>query len=582
MYGTILDDNVMESIDLYVYRSAEHKAKQIGKISRILKETAVDCIINHDQTAFTQEEFSKILNEPITQILSNGDVIRDFKIGDAPYSSGCDYMKECYYTCNPMPTTPITADNTNDNTYCQYYANNSYEAISKKIKVLFSENFFYKKDTLMYLLRTPRAYPYIQIYSALTQMVDDSNETVVDKYGRIGRIVNIDEYYVFQPTEITHPNASVFERSVPVDYKHSGIIIDLNDEVHVEKQIPHPDAADTPMLNDTDDSGDSIELNRARGNKHNDKLTNLTGNIDITQKLIASVAMDNIARNIECVNEYSKKGSVERKDDNWYKHCGVIMKKLMTRYDNINLLEQLSKQPNMDIRHYLSDIIIYHNLDSLEFGEKYELLNYIYSLETIEPRTTEHTIKTYFEMSSHVINQMTVILMYDLNKKHIFKLVEDETYMWVDATFEDLDELRESESPYAKYLFFDSFANEAPPDYNNIVGFVGYEKNNKYLIFKTIDITSKRNTGARCDESGKLKTIDIINNILGGEIRYTKANTQKHKDSNGKSVSAVVQSELCVLQEILLRYFQMISHIPSQNGKIYFISPETSILWKFK
>jgi hypothetical protein len=48
LHGTILEDEKEESADLYVYRAAEQKATQIGVITRILKETSVDCIINQD------------------------------------------------------------------------------------------------------------------------------------------------------------------------------------------------------------------------------------------------------------------------------------------------------------------------------------------------------------------------------------------------------------------------------------------------------------------------------------------------------------------------------------------------------
>ena len=55
MYGTILDKNIEEAADLYVYRVAEYKAIQIGKVARVLKETAVDCLINHVYTITSQE-----------------------------------------------------------------------------------------------------------------------------------------------------------------------------------------------------------------------------------------------------------------------------------------------------------------------------------------------------------------------------------------------------------------------------------------------------------------------------------------------------------------------------------------------
>ena len=70
MHGTILGDSDEEAADLYVYRVAEMKAVQIGHVTLILKETSVDCILHHDQSNFTQENFQQILKQPIQQILS--------------------------------------------------------------------------------------------------------------------------------------------------------------------------------------------------------------------------------------------------------------------------------------------------------------------------------------------------------------------------------------------------------------------------------------------------------------------------------------------------------------------------------
>ena len=83
MHGTLLEDKKEEAADLYVYRVAEYKAKQIGRVTRLLKETAVDCILNYQQTNFTQKNFEKILklkHETVKQVLSTGKVIENFKI----------------------------------------------------------------------------------------------------------------------------------------------------------------------------------------------------------------------------------------------------------------------------------------------------------------------------------------------------------------------------------------------------------------------------------------------------------------------------------------------------------------------
>ena len=70
-------------------------------MTRVLKETAVDCIINHDQTNFTQKIMSENIDVPIKQELSTGELLNNFKIGDAPFSPACDYMAECNFNCFP-------------------------------------------------------------------------------------------------------------------------------------------------------------------------------------------------------------------------------------------------------------------------------------------------------------------------------------------------------------------------------------------------------------------------------------------------------------------------------------------------
>jgi superfamily II DNA or RNA helicase len=95
LYGTILKNKLEEAADLYVYRMAEIKAVKIGKVTRLLKQTAVDCIINHEQTKFTPKNFK----DPVKQVLSSGKELNKFEIGDKPNTSNCDYMDTCEYKC---------------------------------------------------------------------------------------------------------------------------------------------------------------------------------------------------------------------------------------------------------------------------------------------------------------------------------------------------------------------------------------------------------------------------------------------------------------------------------------------------
>ena len=54
LYGTKLE-NKSESADMYVYRLAEEKALKIGNVSRVLKESAVDCLLHAGQSGSTEE-----------------------------------------------------------------------------------------------------------------------------------------------------------------------------------------------------------------------------------------------------------------------------------------------------------------------------------------------------------------------------------------------------------------------------------------------------------------------------------------------------------------------------------------------
>jgi hypothetical protein len=291
MYGTILgEENKEEAADLYVYRVAEFKAIQIGHVTRVLKETAVDCIINHGQTEFTQDkinilrieriiqilktpiitktlinDINKDLKEPITQkeinnvkkklkepitekenneiikyftpklknftqILSNGMELNDFKVADAPFSPACDYMAKCDYSCRSDKELDVEKLKNSD-TYNENFIMNNSEKILQRIRMLMRESYFYIKENLINAIRTPKEYPRTQIFAALSKLIEDKNEFIVDKYGRNGRLINIGEYYLFQPIELRDENISTFDRSVPIDYKHEMINFEIKENI---------------------------------------------------------------------------------------------------------------------------------------------------------------------------------------------------------------------------------------------------------------------------------------------------------------------------------------------------------------
>jgi len=519
MYGTILDDNNEEAADLYVYRVAEYKAVQIGNVSRVLKESAVDCIINHDQTNFTQEIMSANLKEPITQELSSGLILNEFKVGDAPFSPACDYMATCNYSCRP--DKKIDENNLNEDTYSENFIMMNSEKILQRIRMLMKESYFYKKDVLLKLIRTPKEYPYIQIYSALTQLIEDNSEFITDKYGRNGRLINIGEYYLFQPLELKDHNVSMFDRSVPIDYKHDMI------NFEIKKNMV------TPVL-------DSRNI----------------GNIIVEEEIHTTEGkriLDEMKVNFDICHNFTKQNKVPRGDDNWYKHCGIVMKKMSIEFP------ESSK--------YLIEFLVSHLIELLLYEEKLELMNYLYFLDNINNGSFEWFAKEYFEKRIIKTKTLSAIILYKLNKRMI--MILNNKNKWIESEPEDQKELANSKEAKQMLTF-----NEE--DFNTIIGFIGYEKKNKYLVFKTKDIKSKRDTGARCDEAGKEKTLKKINEIIG-ENKYSSESTKLQKDVDGNIIKEAVGTvELCVLQEFILRYFDTIK----KNNKKWFLTPEMAIYYK--
>ena len=100
---------------------------------------------------------------------------------------------------------------------------------------------------------------------------------------------------------------------------------------------------------------------------------------------------------------------------------------------------------------------------------------------------------------------------------------------------------------------------------NKYVGFIGFENNKKYMVYKIKDTENKRSTGFRCDQSGKDKVMNILNDIED-DTRYIPKVT---KDS---------ALELCVRQEFTLRSYQLLK----LDNKTWFLDTETAIINEFE
>ena len=460
-----LPRNNEEPADLYIYRLAEKKALQIGNVTRVMKENAVDCLLNIGQTNFTVEKLNALVeNQNIELSLSSGKKI-NFKIGDKPFTELCDYMDNCNFTCSSK--AEIREEDVVKDTYNNDYIKTNFQMILKRIRQLFKEQSFYKKDFLINSINISKPYPIEQIYYTLSQFVDNKNEFLVDKYGRIGTLVNKGEYYAFQPIEITDENASIFERSTPIDDKPEHMALELQKKVKDEGEEEKKDEEDQVNVSYED-------------------LMN-----EIRQLMDSTLRRNDI--------------DIEPGEVDWYKHANKVITNLTMTHNILN--DKLYKY------------VLFHYLDNLTIRRKFILIKKIYSGEYNDSNILTQLVKEYFDNKMVEVNQQRAIVLE--NKEHVKTYIQSKELntLWSEAT--KLSEKQLFEQGIMDKIIISNIGTKI----NHYIGFMQFFKDRE-LTFKIKDMTQIRNNkGSRCDRMGKTEIIKFLNQVLGEQM-YNNDNTE--------------------------------------------------------
>ena len=501
--------NGEEPADLYVYRYAEKKAQLIGKVNRLLKEIAVDCLLNIGQHNFTIEQLNTLANNRDMQIrVSSKSELVDFQIGDRDYSDICDYEK-CAKEFKCLPHSEITDIITN--TYNDDYAKMNNSTITKRIRDLFKKRNAYKRNQLIREINIIKEYPEAQIDFALSRFIDNKNEYIYDEYGRTGYLINKDDYYVFQPIEITDETASMFDRSIPVDYKRSVLELELGNETDsVEKVI--------------DDEHEYVRT----------KFYEIIA--DIEDKL-SKVAIANTKR--------LEKRTDKEKD--WFVNYGFVQYLLSEKH-------QISDE-------LLTKYAIYHYLDTLAHTDRLTVLRYMFSGTEPISTSTEKVIFNYFnEKVVKVRGYNAIILAFDKDEPQVEErkrtYIQDQEDKWIWSVALPTDEM-ETKRQSARIIYVNL------KSLHNIFGFMQVMKEN--IVFKILDKSAKTKIGANCGGESKKDVIKRINMV--SEIKYNYKDDEG--DENIKSTD-IVKIGLCIILEILFRY----NEDTKKDGKRWFLNLE--------
>ena len=514
LYGTLLKNKTIEAADLYVYRLAERKAKKIGAVTRVLKRSAVDCLLNRKALDFSLEAVDKV----VTQHLASGPII-NYRIGDRPNTAICDYTT-CNYMCLPPP--PI--DELDESTYDETFIMMNLDKILQRIRDLFRERYIYKRIELLTSLTTAKSYPLDQIYMAITYLIEDRNEYITDMLGRAGRLVNIGEYYMFQPIELANKGLSRFERVHPISFKRRALVFELPDRI-----IPY-----------SSEEGRSTKAE--------------TANMVLRE---LDEAFTNL-QNPTAIGDEDK--------ESWTKVAAWAIRNL-THFNRIN-------------REILIELAMHHAIDILDYDHKRDLLFQISKEDNVT--ALNKIIQGYFaqfiiETSEHKGIVIADFSQSDTNKP--YRILVFDGAQWVGG-----QPARLAMRTGLSTALLNKFVVKDLQKLNNVIGFMSTFKS--HIVYKTKRLALSRagrpNKGQRCDRGeGKKVLIERINKALSPDGSSTKYALKKSTiiSINGKTGKDIRQDsgnvqvkigsfQLCIEGELLFRYFDRSNY----RGKRWFFS----------
>ena len=445
------------------------------------------------------------MNTTISIQLSNGQKI-DYSVGDKPYSAICDYLESCSFTCKPDSAVGGQFQ-LNTSTYDETFLNYNSDKIIQRIRDLFVDNYFFKKIDLIKSINVIKIYPIEHINYAIQSMIEDKNIMVSDTYNNPGNIIQIEDYLLFQPLGFKNKHISSFDRTRPADYKREKLMIKMskhiasNDKLEIDIKEPDTHESDVPD-------------------------TSIFHNEEDLATFIRTLE--------DLYNKYNSPISIKRGDNDKSAFVSSVYNELVSDEDiDTDLLQH---------------VLIDHLLDYISYDHKLLLFNHLYSRESLSP--FEVQLKLYVERKiihfekSDGTHREGIILTNNDNKNTLFV---NNINNWQSAEYID----KEAFQKHSVSLYEKNFAS-----LNNLIGYIEINKSNN--IFKTLDMSAKRNKGRRCVTDGKSAVIKQLNIIVGHD-KFNKLNTKLK-----------TAPYLCVFLEFIIRYY----NYKGKNNNIWFVDPD--------
>ena len=197
-----------ETADLYMYREAMAKAIQVGRVTRVLKQYALDCNLNRDAVQITGLATQRHID-------SHGEVREEVNVNDMPFTNVCDWIETCEYKCARAVEEPTMG--TDLSTYTEYAVRWRESRLRSAIRALFGtrEQPVFQLEEILDMMS---AVPQRAVQGLLAEIV--GNKAFRVQLGnKEGYIVYRNGYYMFQPEYLADVRAPLALRVADVPVK---------------------------------------------------------------------------------------------------------------------------------------------------------------------------------------------------------------------------------------------------------------------------------------------------------------------------------------------------------------------------
>jgi hypothetical protein len=370
--------------------------------------------------------------------------------------------------------------------------------------------------------------------------------------------------------ELKEVNISLYERSVPIPFKHNKLQISGLSELGSPKSPRYSQTEDVEEEQDKLEQQEEVE-DKPEKQEEQEEVEEVEDELDELDKLeeqvpskpLVVVSAHPLVRKLEEYYELVKTNietkTLNKKSKDWYALASVV----------INDIIKVFLKERQDIETEIYDLLIVHMLEELLYYDLMSILNYLYEKEEQTLTLFEQKLVEYFKTNEIKYNDITGLLLPKFNKeikKINYELVVNyktkNKYSWKPALGEDKNDLQKKIDERKKYIKMNT---------NIPYGFMGLINKNKeseQLFYKYKGRPG--DGGAACLQRNK-KIVEDLNALLT-HLDASNLEEMKIHDKHYK------KEEICILEEFLLR----LNNTNKTNGKQWFLTPIEDFLYMEK